>query len=435
MINHNTLRPKAVIIWLGAATGDGPPWSAAAAAGYHICRPADGVRADIAVVDIRSGVDAPESLVAKARKCAPPAGILIVAPCAASDAARARLRRQGEVVFVSLDASPAIAAIRERLRLASLAGELGDRILSLTAADRPLKFKGYAESPGPLSVLIAGPPSPLSLAAVNALRIDAATTCVLSAGQAMRALDHRAFDGIVLLPEDENDLLLALARALRRHREHRHLPIVIASKDESLLHRCAHRDGFATLYAAHVAADLAPRIKASVRRTGVAASMRGFLRSPEGCAGSLGAVSPRFFAQHANRLIRIADETARPVSFIGFSLLPSGSHSVEGAGPPPEEALRTVLRVVRAEDVIARMSSKTLVLLFRNTMEHEAARIAGRLAGVAAGTMSRAAPHCATAVAIERRNGDPLRTSVAALIEAMKADASTRRRASGQRVP
>ncbi|HBK93022.1 MAG TPA: hypothetical protein DDZ68_15265, partial [Parvularcula sp.] len=99
------------------------------------------------------------------------------------------------------------------------------------------------------------------------------------------ALDHSKFHGAVFIPQDENDLLIALARALRRHREHRRLPVIIVSNDEELLDKRAAKDGLDVMAASRVSDELFRRLDGATRRAAMAAGMRAFLRSPEGNGG------------------------------------------------------------------------------------------------------------------------------------------------------
>jgi hypothetical protein len=426
MINHTVEAPKAIIAWIRAAGADAPaPIVAAASLGYLVVDGADcGARPDIAVIDIRGACAGASAPAANARRLAPAAGILIVADRETPALARAMLRRQGDAAFAGRDASSVIPVIREKLRLASLADELGDRIKSLVVDHRPVTFSGLANASAPLSILVAGRPSPLALCAVNAVRRAAAQTiCLLSAGQTMRALDHSTYDGAVFLPADENDLLLALARALRRHRDHRRLPIIIASADEALLDRCSSRDGFQTILAEHIDPDLPQRLQTAARRAALAAAMRAFLRSPEGCAAKTGAAGARFFAAHANRIIRLSDDAGRPVSLVGVSIEARGPRSA-GAGeePPLDDTVKTAARLVRAEDLIAKVTADTLVLLLRNTREAEAARVASRLEGVISGTIQRASLKTCHVKArgVERAAGEGLETALGRLIRSLR---------------
>src|SRR3990167_7274410 len=204
MINLDKTQVKARIAWLTADGGAPEPrvFNAAAAAGFTIFEASnvavDRPPVDIAVADLRGALhpgDVAAGVIAKARAAAPAPGLVIAASASADRETRSMLRRHGDVCYVGADAAPVIAALRERLRLSGLADEMGERLHSLIADGRTISFAGFKERPRSLSVLVAGKPSPLTLSACNAIR-DVATqvSCVFSAGQVMRALDHSQFD-------------------------------------------------------------------------------------------------------------------------------------------------------------------------------------------------------------------------------------------------
>lgn len=434
MINLDKTQSKATIAWLTADGGAPEPriYNAAAAAGYAICEPydliADKPSIDIAVADLRGVLhpaDAATGIVAKARAIAPSGGLVIAASAGVNRETRTLLRRHGDVCYVGADAAPVIAALRERLRLSGLADEMGERIKSLIADGRTISFAGFKEGPHRLSVLVAGKPSPLTLSACNAIReVATQVSCVFSAGQVMRALDHSQFDCAIFHPSGETDLLIALARALRRHRDHRKLSVFMTSEDDDLLDRCASRDGFESVLANHLASDLAHRLQVAAKRARMASTMREFLRSPEGCGGGKdGAAGARFFAHHAMRVFRRADETGRPASLAALSLEPRNADAASnGASAALSDALRTAAKLVRAEDMIARLTPTTLVFLLRGATGAEGMNVAERLQGVIGGTLLRSTLEISSvkAAAIARQPGDDIETTIASLLRALR---------------
>jgi PleD family two-component response regulator len=422
MINPDTIQFRARLAW-SSASGRAAPAAfidAANAARYRLVDACE--TPEIAVVDLY-GADpfgeAATAAVADARRSGAGAGLIIAADANAAADERRRCIRLGETVFLRNSVEPLIGAVRERLRLAHLADEAGDRIKTLIADGRTVTFSPAAQAAADCSVLIAGKPSPVALAASNAVEsASKKALCVFSAGQAMRALDHLKFQGAVFIPSDENDLLIALARALRRHREHRRLPVIIVSADEDLLDKRAARDGLDVMSARRVADDLHRRLETTTRRAAMAAGMRAFLRSAEGNGGSALAANPRLFAQHAVRALRRADETGRAVSFVSLSLAPKSGGPAPAARKALDEALRTAARLVRAEDMIARLTGTTLIFMLRGAREADAERVARRLEGVIAGTQTRASLDHAdvVATAIERAPGVEIERVIAALV-------------------
>jgi PleD family two-component response regulator len=426
MINHDREETRARVAWIAAGARGVPPALADAArlARYDIVEPS--AASDIAVVDLY-GADpdgaAAADAVALARRAGAGAGVLIAADAAATSEQRRRLARLGETVFLHTSLEPLIGAVRERLRLAALAEETGDRLKSLVADGRAVSFAAPQRKEDG-AVLIAGKPSPLALAASTTLRAASRTpVCVFTAGQAMRALDHGSFEGAVFIPADENDLLIALARALRRHREHRRLPVIILSADEDLLDRRAAKDGLDAMAAARASDDLARRLETMTRRANMSAAMRAFLRSPDGNGGGRGAASARLFAQHAMRVAAGADEKGRPISFVALSLSPKSGTDAAGASRALlEEALRTAGRLVRAEDMIAKLTTTTLVVMLRGTPRGDADRVARRLEGVVTGVQPRATLDLwdVRATALERAPGMEFERVIAALVASLR---------------
>ncbi|OFX01288.1 MAG: hypothetical protein A3E78_10755 [Alphaproteobacteria bacterium RIFCSPHIGHO2_12_FULL_63_12] len=433
MINLDKTQVKARIAWLTADGGAPEPrvFNAAAAAGFTIFEASnvavDRPPVDIAVADLRGALhpgDVAAGVIAKARAAAPAAGLVIAASASADRETRSMLRRHGDVCYVGADAAPVIAALRERLRLSGLADEMGERLKSLIADGRTISFAGFKERPRRLSVLVAGKPSPLTLSACNAIR-DVATqvSCVFSAGQVMRALDHSQFDCAIFHPASETDLLIALARALRRHRDHRKLSVFMTSEDDELLDRCASRDGFEAVLANHLASDLALRLEIAGKRARMASIMRDFLRSPEGCGdGKDGAAGARFFAHHAVRVFRRADETGRPAALAALLLEPKSASAAPAAAAALNDALRTAAKLVRAEDMIARLTPTTLAFLLRGATGAEGANVAERLQGVIGGTLLRSTLDISSvkATAVERRPGEDIETAIASLLRALR---------------
>mgnify|MGYP000389071680 CR=1 FL=1 len=422
MINHDTEQTRARVAWIAAGARGVPPALADAArlARYDIVEPP--ATADIAVVDLYGAdPDSPAAAVAvaSARRLGAGAGVLIAADAAATSEHRRRLARLGDTVFLRTSVEPLIGAVRERLRLAALAEETGDRLKSLVADGRAVSFSTPPRKED-VAVLIAGKPSPLALAASHALRAASRTpVSVFTAGQAMRALDHTSFDGAVFIPADENDLLIALARALRRHREHRRLPVVILSADEELLDRRAARDGLDAMAAARAGDDLARRLETMTRRASMSAAMRAFLRSPEGNGGGRGVANARLFAQHAMRVSANADDKGRAVAFVALTLSPkTGSDAAGAARGLFDEALRTAGRLVRAEDMIARLTTTTFIVMLRGTRRGDADRVARRLEGVVTGVQPRATLDLwdVRASALERAPGMEFERVIAALV-------------------
>ncbi|MGF1545503.1 MAG: hypothetical protein ACFB00_13580, partial [Parvularculaceae bacterium] len=201
---------------------------------------------------------------------------------------RRGLSRLGDVAYAAADGSisPAyVAALaRERLRLAALAEEAGERLKSLAAYGAAAPPLGSVRDAGaPLRLLIAGEARPAMLDALAGLRAHgAAGACVFTAAQAMRALDRGRFDAALFAPAGDRDVLLSLANALRRHRVHKSTPILVLDRDDSDGATTCARKGLRLVCAEHLAGDLAWVARAVAER---AASVAALSKSLRGAGG------------------------------------------------------------------------------------------------------------------------------------------------------
>jgi GGDEF domain-containing protein len=204
------------------------------------------------------------------------------------------------------------------------------------------------------------------------------------------------------------------------------MPVLLTAHEEGFIERLTARDGFECVHADHLAFDLAPRVSQSARRAAMAAAMRQFLKSAEGLASnSVNVANAKFFAQHAIRLYQRASETGKPISLIGLALEPRTSAlEPETVNAAMSQAIKTVTRIVRAEDLVGRMTANTLVVMCAADNDC-ATRVSERLDGVVSGTMQRSIldrANIATSIA-ERIDGDSIEETLARLIRDMKSGA------------
>lgn len=406
-----------------------------AAAGYALTGVTAPIRPDLAVIDLRARGLSPKAVRALAdltRQAAPDCGLVYAAPVTLTAAERAHLRRSGELVLTGEDVAPAVEACRARLRLRAVAEEAGERLKSLAATTRLSAFPPIEAATRPPAVLIAGAAGPTAMQAIAAAEAVAGEAyAVLSAAQAMRALEAHAFDCAVLMPHSPGDPLMGLARSMRRHRRFQDLPLIVVGGDGFGTERWRFTGAYVaeTLLARHAGDDLGGRILAVSRRARLAAAMRRFLAA---CAGDgvrdrmSGAFAPGFFAQHAERLFARADDTGRPLSVVGLRL--AAAQADETRDRPSRmlaEAARLVKRVTRAEDFVARLTTDTFIVLMPATQARDAGAAASRVAGVIANTMFRAgsdrAPFAvaASTVAVARERGGRLDETVAQAFAAL----------------
>lgn len=403
------------------------------ASGYDVVSPSSA--ADLHVIDLRSGelgARAARQTAAHLRRMSPDSGVVYLAPTALAAVERAHLRRSGDLAFDEPGLSGLARACRQRLRIRNIAEEAGERLKSLAALTRLSEFPPIETSSAPPSVLVAGPPGPMTLAAISAAE-GAAARCeaALSAGQAMRALETGLYDCAVFLPKAAGDPLLGLARAMRRHRSFQDTPVVVVGDDHAAGLGAETPSNAETMLAAHVDHDLPARLVMLTRRARLLSAMRRFLSH---CAGEgvrdriSGAFTPSFFGQHGERLFARADHVGRPASLVGVRLAGALKDDLDVGGVRVlTEAARLINRVTRAEDCVGRIASDTFVVLMSATNAADAARAARRIEGVIANTMFRAragkklfAVAAATA-AVERAPGQRVEEALAAALTGLKA--------------
>lgn len=400
-----------------------------AAAGYRVIGSgtADLGPCDLVLIDVRAS-RTPAADVMRlhdaTRFRAPAAGVVVLAGAGLDVEGRRTARAVGDLCLLRRRYEPLVHAVRNRLRLSRLAEEASQRLRTIARQPGAPRLPRLVPDERPARVIVAGAPSPLALAATNVLREGAGceTTCVLSAGQVMRALEAQAFDAALFLPDDENDLLMSLARALRRHRRHRATPVLIAAPDDDLFDVLAARNAGEVIPAAHVTDDLAQRIVLVARRERLARSLRDFLSAP--CDPLLldphtEAYARAFFADHATRIVMDADRARRPLSLVGVLSKPAReTASTDEILRARRLCARAVADVVRAEDMTAALDEEMLVVLLPSTGLEDAREVARRIEGVVSGSVVRATPGIARigALAVERRAGDRLEETVSQLV-------------------
>ena len=435
MDSDNHEKPRAHIAWLsldaGAQARAAPQFEKA---GYALV---DGLLpgpADLAVIDFRArrvSVQAAQRLSAATRRKAPESAIVYLGSPLLSAPERAHLRRSGELVLVEDDLRPAVETCRQRLRLRNVAEETGERLKSIAASTRLSEFPPIEASSAPPSVLIAGAPGPLALAAFRiAETINDKSVASLTAGQVMRALELGSFDCAIFIAKSDGDPLFGLARSMRRHRRFRDLPIVMACGDETARARIAANWGSETLSGEQLGDDLGARVIFLARRARLIAAMRRFLAA---CAGDgvrdriSGAFTPQFFHQHAERLFARAEQTGRAIALIGLRLAPEAAAEEAGGARLLTEAARLINRTTRAEDCVGRLSGDTFVALLNATNARDATAAARRIEGVFANTMFRArgrlAPFsvAAATAAVERPAGACVEEAIAGVLAKLNA--------------
>ena len=362
-------------------------------AGFDLVAPQEA--ADLGLIDLRRcalSEKKARSIAALLRRESPDCRLFFLVGRETAPASRETLRRHGEVVPAGEDIAHVIERFRQAIRLRNIAEETGERLKSLTALNRLSAFPPIAASTGPASLLIAGEPGPAALEAANALRGEAAAcVSVFSSGQIMRALDHRDFDALVIAPTGEHDPLLTLARALRRHPKHFALPVIAIAGTEAEAALYGRKGASDVILADHLDTDLRARAALSTRRARLLQSMKRFLGV---CVGegvrdpASSAFTASFALEHGARLCARADQTARPLSAATLRL----QNAYTGKEPSRvslPRAAHLIKRLVRAEDMVARIAPATFLVLTPATGLRGAEKASLRIQGVLENTVFR----------------------------------------------
>ena len=368
------------------------------AAGFALQSADKAQYADLAVIDFRGKNIAGKKAIAIAnllRRKSPECALFFIIDEKLDRAGRVALKRYGEIVCLGEAVEPLIERCRSMIRLRNIAEETGERLKSLAALSRLVEFPSIATSNAAPKILIAGHPSGAALSVINAVgQIAEQCVCVLSVGQAMRALENSSFDCAVFLPNDENDPLFSLARALRRHPRHSTLTVLHVARDLTQAALFTKRGARDTTLDTHIADDVADKIQLMARRSRLTRSMRGFLKACAGEGvrdGSSSAFTSIFLAEHGVRICARADQTLRPLTAVAIKL--STDHNDPPENEPGRRALhqatRLINRVTRAEDVVARIATDTFLILMPATNEDAAHNIAMRIEGVLESTVFR----------------------------------------------
>lgn len=427
--------PRARIAWVAQNAGAPTPEiiERFSTAGFRLSLGAGAAAVDLAIIDIAERDLSPkavEALSAAVRRAAPEALIVFRASVELAVAERGHLRRTGELVFAEAGADWLVAACRNRIRLRNIAEETGERLKSVAATARLAEFPPIETSSAAPSVLVAGAPSPLALAALSAAdRAAADIVAALSPQQMLRALDARNFDCVVVAPEGAHDPFVSLARALRARKRWQDTPFLMAAGGDY-----AHAASEAARFAAdatreeHIMEDLGQRIVAVARRGRLAAAMRRFLGA---CAGDgvrdrlSGAFASPFFAAHGERLFARAEATGRPYALVAARLdLNTGSEGPASARAL-SDAARHIRRATRTEDFVSRLGHDTFVAILPATGVDDAELVARRVEGVVSHALfqepnGRPFSVAVTAVASPRRRGDRIEEALAAVLSELR---------------
>lgn len=370
--------------------------SLCAKAGYSLHTSISAEKLDLCIFDLRGvtiSLAKANARVDAMRRTSPEAPALFLIDPDSISREGAALRRFGEIVPTHDEFDHVMARIRETLRLRNIAEEAGERLKTLSALNRAVEFPVIAADTSPPRVLIVGAPGPAAISAFNALAtVSDICVCVLTAGQAMRALDHQHFDVALFMPSHKDTATPALLRALRRHPKFSHMALLQLVPDANDLAAAARKGGADFIVQSQIPTRLGLRVEQLARRSRLVQSMRGFLKA---CAGEgvrdrvSSAFTPGFLTQHGARIAARADETSRPLSVIVLRLTDPSAGKSRAGDRALRHAARLISKITRAEDTTARIAPGVFAFLCPATTLADASHIALRLEGILSNTAFR----------------------------------------------
>lgn len=254
-------KARAVIEWRSM---DGTPSAAIRRAfekaGYHLVVGPAPVRftrrPDLVIIDIRrvsNPARAGRDLLQAVQASGAPAGVIFFITPGQHDIVNQTWPRRS-VYDTSQPLSGLIALIDTRLRIGRLAEAAACQLEAIVATDAVPPSPNLPAWPAIAAwpamaenararILIAGPPAATAFSLLNTLRQRGLTvSTALSVPQIVSALDHLSYDAIVIQPRTHDDLLVMLARSLKRQARYKSLPIFLIDDelDEARPERASH---------------------------------------------------------------------------------------------------------------------------------------------------------------------------------------------------
>jgi PleD family two-component response regulator len=181
--------------------------------------------------------------------------------------------------------------------------------------------------------------------------------------------------------------MVSFARALRRHPRHAGLCVIHVANGVSELPGLVRQGARDFILRAHLVNDLSPKAQLAIRRARLLRAMQRFLRACDGEGvhdEASGAFSSTFLSEHGARLCARADQTGRSFALSLICLFPDGAPGAAFGRVALHEAARLIRRVIRAEDLVARIGPEKFVALHPATGLRDAEMAARRICGVLA---------------------------------------------------
>jgi two-component system, cell cycle response regulator PopA len=280
------------------------------------------------------------------------------------------------------------ARLNSSLRIAVMADEAQLRFKSLA------RFGGAPKPPtlniqSTPRILVFGPPGPDMMRFTACLEARGAQSIAsFTSFTAFDYLHDGDFDGVAIIAHDDVASSLGFCSAMRRNARLFHMPcLVLGSPDFSQPEEAINKG--ATDFAVSgddddAAAERLLDFVDEKRSRDALALAFAAARAPAAMDQGTGLYAPEFFTSHLETLVARAHQTDRPLSITLARIAPDAITSVLAQGRGLDrivgQAGAMMARLVRAEDVAARMDRVTFGVAFPSSDE-EAAHIAATRIG------------------------------------------------------
>ncbi|GBF59372.1 response regulator PleD [Candidatus Phycosocius bacilliformis] len=286
---------------------------------------------------------------------------------------------------------------------ALLAARLGSSLrIAVMADEARLRFQTLARFGGPAhppvinsnktpKVLLFGLPGPDLLQFSTALNAQGADTiAAFTSFTAFDYLHESEFDAVVILARDDRPTAMTFCAAMRRNARMFHMPcLIVGSPDFDNPHEAIERGATDFAIAGDDDAGAVERLLTYIdeKRSRDALNLAfAAARAPAAIEPTTGLYSEAFFAAHLDLLAHRAFETDRPLS-IAIARLDEAASLGAIRGRQAIERLigqsgAMLSRLVRAEDVAARLDQTSFIVAFPSSDADAAAVAAERIAAV-----------------------------------------------------
>jgi two-component system cell cycle response regulator PopA len=282
------------------------------------------------------------------------------------------------------------ARLGSSLRIAVMADEAKLRFKTLA------RFGGAAQPPVTSAttiprILIFGQPGP-DLLRFSAAMTDMGADCI-AAFTSFTAFDYlhdSEFDAVVILAGDDRQLALSFCGAMRRNARMFHMPcLILGSPDfynpDEAIERGATDYGVAGDNDGAACERLLHYIDEKRSRDALNLAFAA-ARAPLAMDHGTGLYSAAFFTNHLESLTRRAQVTDRPLSVCVAQVAIKSPEGLPLAGPAMErlvgQAGAMLARLVRGEDIAARLDMRTFGVAFPSSDVEAATIAATRIAAV-----------------------------------------------------